>query len=518
MSCPSVELPSKKVTVIKNALTQKIVEFCGKDARPMEIVAGSGFQSLAQFLVRIGSEHGNIDVCRILPHPTTVSRHIPDVKKAVSEKIFPVIRKAMINYECSATTDIWTDDFKKNSFMAMTVHFFDENFFLKKHVLFTSIFGDSNETKKIIKKSGQNIEREMINSFESLGYERELLKKVKFVTDLGSNVVLALKGYHRNDCKLHRLNTILQNTFDSDDVPLIITKTLKICKRIVSHLKQSGKMNKLPKAVVQECDTRWNTNLGMLQSIITQYEQIMELLTVEQRSKWYLDVDLAKEIASFLTPFKEATLSLEGDTYVTSSKILLWWENLSMHLKEENFISSPVKRLVTIAKTFFTQKYEINMENKIACFLDPRYRFLKMLPEDERIDVFNEIKRQLRESCGTTDDEPPTKKSRFAIYEECSGDRKSIDEFEIYMQNADFADYLNTTENKKHLVELFWRNNKEKFPKLYLLAKRSLHVPASSSSSESVFSCSGDTYGKKRTNLKPKNLDDLVFLKKNLEI
>lgn len=38
----------------------------------------------------------------------------------------------MINNECSATTDMWRDDFRKKSFIAMTVHFFDDNFTLKK--------------------------------------------------------------------------------------------------------------------------------------------------------------------------------------------------------------------------------------------------------------------------------------------------------------------------------------------------------------------------------------------------
>lgn len=189
----------------------------------------------------------------------------------------------------------------------------------------------------------------------------------------------------------------MQNTFSSEDVPLIITKIITICKKIVKYLKDSGKTSHLAKAVVQECETRWNTKLGVIESVTRQYDQIKELLTIEQRRKWYFNVDLAKEIVRFLTPFKEVTESLEGDTYPTACKVLLWWENLSMHLNEENFIELPVKSLVRIAKKFFDSKYEINMDNKIACFLDPRYRFLKMLSEEERNEVFHEIKGLLQE-------------------------------------------------------------------------------------------------------------------------
>lgn len=179
MSIEQVELPTKIITEIKKSLTKKLVEFCRKDTRPMEIVSGEGFQSLAQFLVWVGAKHGHIDISTILPHPTTVSRHIADVKETLQEQIFPNVQNAIINNECSATTDMWTDDFKKNAFITMTVHFFDENFFLKKQVLFTSLFGfgEPKEIKKIMKKTGKNIKAEMIKQFEVLGYDREHLKK-----------------------------------------------------------------------------------------------------------------------------------------------------------------------------------------------------------------------------------------------------------------------------------------------------------------------------------------------------
>lgn len=158
------------------------------------------------------------------------------------------------------------------------------------------------------------------------------------------------------------------------------------------------------------------------------------------------------------------------------------------------------------------------MDNKIACFLDPRYRFLKMLSENERNDVYTEIKRLLQEFPQTENYELPStaKKTRFSIFEENSNDLRSCDEFEFYMQNADYSQYLSTEYNKKHLVELFWRNNKDKLPKLFLLAKKRLHVPASSAPSEIVFSAAGRTC-RNRINLKPKNLDDLLFLRNNLE-
>lgn len=516
MSFNQIKLSTRIITEQKKYMTTKIVGFCAKDVRPMEIVSGEGFKSLAQHFVRVGATLGNIDISTILPHPTTISRHVADLKKESLKKLFPIIENAIVNGECSSTTDMWTDDYKKNHFQVMTVHYFDDNFVLNKNVLFTSQFKDT-------VKSGENIMKDVESKFELLGYKREHLKKIRFVTDHGSNMVKALKGrYKRDDCRAHRLNTILKNTFEDDDIPLIFSKILNNCKNIVRYLKQSGKSNRLKSAVVQECDSRWNTKLGMLESVIEQYASISELLTEDQRSKWSFDVDFAQEMVRFLSPFREATKSLEGDTYPTACKVLLWWENISKHLNEKNFTGLPFKKLIRIAKKYFQSKYPVDMDTKIACFLDPKYRFLKMLTVCERNEVFDEIKRliELEElpQPRLEDDlqPPPAKKSRFSIFEESADDAEHFDEFKLYMQMASYSEYLDTKYNKTHSVELFWRNNKNKFPKLSKLAKKRLNVPATSAPSERIFSSAGRVLDSRRTNLKPQLLDDLLFLKENL--
>lgn len=488
----------------------KIGEFCAKDARHIEIVSGEGFRALAQHLVMIGASYGNIDIHSILPHPTTVSRNIFRIHKTLHAEVFPAINQAIESEECSSTTDMWTEKYKNNPFLTMTVHFFDEDFVLKKQVLFTSKYTQRDKT-------GISVLNELMKQFENVRFRSESLKKIHFVTDHGSNMVKALKGlYIRDDCRAHRLNTILANTFESEDVPLVFTKIIKSCKNIVRHLKQSEKMNQLSKTLVQECKTRWNTKLEMIESIICQYAEVMELLPHDLCIKWAFDVALARRVVQFLTPFKEATKSLEGDTYPTACKVLLWWEHLSKHLNEENFECEPMKILGRVATKFFTAKYPIDMNNKIACFLDPRYRFLKMLPKIDRDEVYEEIKLQLEDTPNECEP-PPAKRTRLSCYEEGSEDFRDIDEFEAYMQTANYTEYLHSSQ-KVHLVELFWRSNKNRFPKLYKMAKRRLHVPASSGSSERNFSDAGRVCNKSRANTKPDQLDKLLFLKANMKL
>lgn len=512
-----VNLTTETKGELKRALTKTIVEFCAKDIRPMEIVSGKGFMRLVQHIMSIGATYGNIDISTILPHPTTVSRNVAKVKKEIHQKIFPIIEKAMEKGECSATTDMWTEDYKKKAFITLTVHFFDDKFTLQKNVLFTSFF-------KFKSKTGKNVKKEILRRFTELGYKKKLLVKMRFVTDQGSNVVKALKHpYLRDDCRAHLLNTVLRNTFESDNVPLIFLKTLITCKNIVRHLKQSGKSSELPHAVQQQCETRWNTRLKILNSITKQHPEIRALLTDKQNERWKIDIDLIEDIIVFLTPFEEATKALEGDLNPTANKVLLYWVEISEHLDQSKFTNRAMKLIVEVARKYFISKFKITMDTKIACFLDPRYRFLKMLPDNERDEVYTEVKRVMTDlSISQLNDDscepPPSKKSRFSVFEADLGVLEVEKEFHLYMKTANCSEYLQSDDNKKFFIELFWRANRICFPMLSKLARQRLAVPASSGPSERVFSDAGQYYTSRSTNLKPELLDDLLFIRNNLQM
>jgi hypothetical protein len=64
---------------------------------------------------------------------------------------------------------------------------------------------------------------------------------------------------------------------------------------------------------------------------------------------------------------------------------------------------------------------------------------------------------------------------------------------------------------------IWWKENAENFPLLSLMAKQYLCIPATSVPSERVFSTAGDIVTAQRASLKPKHVDMLIFLKKNLK-
>lgn len=68
------EFLSKPVLLnARSHVIEKCVDFCCKDIRPFETVAGGGFIKLAQELINIGAAYGHLSAEKLLPDPTTIS-------------------------------------------------------------------------------------------------------------------------------------------------------------------------------------------------------------------------------------------------------------------------------------------------------------------------------------------------------------------------------------------------------------------------------------------------------------
>lgn len=63
----------------------------------------------------------------------------------------------------------------------------------------------------------------------------------------------------------------------------------------------------------------------------------------------------------------------------------------------------------------------------------------------------------------------------------------------------------------------WWKKNEIYYPRLSVLAKKYLTIPASSVPAERVFSLAGHLVNKKRARLNPSNIDNIIFMNKNME-
>lgn len=183
-------IPTALQTSLKTILTSKTVEWCAKDIRPFDVIKDHDFKELGQNLIKIGATHGNIKIGDILVNPTTISRNVEKACIELKEKLIPELSEVLQKEMCAATTDMWTDDYRKNSYLTFTVHYFSEEWELKKRILFTALFEKE-------KKTGENIRNQTVKQFKKFGLKKEWFQKLTIVTDQGANVVKAFEQQNR---------------------------------------------------------------------------------------------------------------------------------------------------------------------------------------------------------------------------------------------------------------------------------------------------------------------------------
>ena len=160
-----------------------------------------------------------------------------------------------------------------------------------------------------------------------------------------------------------------------------------------------------------------------------------------------------------------------------------------------------------------------------ACFLDPRFKSLSFLTEEQRESTKAIIEIEAQEIASTTQqaNEPPEKrrcqekKDLMSLLEDVVdvsaedttlyGEGEAKKEIQKYM----FLDA--TTDNPLK----WWLENEKHFPLLARIARKYLCILATSVPSERAFSVAGYVVNEKRACLLPENVNMLVFLAENLD-
>ncbi|CAM4554540.1 unnamed protein product [Leuciscus chuanchicus] len=485
----------------KQKVTEKCVEFCCKDIRPFRSIEGGGFIELAQQLINVGATYGSVAAQDVLPDPTTVSKRCRELATEKRTKLVEQLNDILTEVNSiGMTTDIWTEDYHKLSYLTITCHFVTGTFKMISTVLTTVAFPLEEA------KTGENIRREIIRLLTEYGLDMSLLNKVVWVTDQGSNIISALRPYRRLDCQDHLYNTVMRHALDptqlAQDAPTV-AETLQATKTLVKYVKKTGIAALLSKTIIQMADTRFSTNYAK------------NYVTVQRAggSMPYLQMSLTFLLSS-CNHFMMPSVNLKGDLYPTINVVFLWFERLKRHCNRKT-TDSPYQAIIRERHLIWIlRKVEIQELHKIATFLWPKYSQLRMLSSSERENLHLEVRRQLsdlRTEEATTEGPAPKKAA------------VDFEEWENVPVAADATDEVEKYSTQNHAMQDdrdvlgWWRDQQLNYPKLSVLARGIRAIPASSSSSERNFSAAGRTIEQRRTALKPSTVDAILFLHKNMD-
>ena len=130
------------------------------------------------------------------------------MKTELLPEIKQFIARAMA---CGASTDMWTDDYRKVSYTCITLHFIDEEWNFHSRVICTCAFPNQE------RHTAANIKSELIKQLSDFGLSQVEIDSLVFVSDQAANVPAALARWVHVSCNAHVLNTVLKHTFKKVD-------------------------------------------------------------------------------------------------------------------------------------------------------------------------------------------------------------------------------------------------------------------------------------------------------------
>jgi hypothetical protein len=375
------------------------------------------------------------------------------------------------------------------------------------------------------------------------------------VTDGGSNMVGALglcSFYNRDDCFCHLISSgikyVLHKT-TSKKVSGAFYRYYNEAKEIfdmidsshslAEYSKRAGLNLRLKHSIKQSNDTRWNSLLMMLESILLEYEAILLLCAEKGKQGMLTSIDkvLLETTVGLLKPFADVTKILESTNTPSIQYVIYCRNELLKHLKSCPSDRKSVKNIKKRLLEEIASRMIIKPLYVAAAFLDP-VTCRSMLEDglsEVQIEEGKELIVQLAKrkplpqhppevatpaSCQSAANcQKKIRLSNLLIKKPKASSQISIEtklrrEFSAYME----MEMPEIEEIEDWDVLRFWKDNARMFPHLSFVARIILAIPPNSAKSESDFSEAGQIKTAKRSNLNPERLDQLMLLRENWDL
>ncbi|CAF0804921.1 unnamed protein product [Adineta steineri] len=514
----------------KRSITISCAKYCAFDIRSFNSVHGDGFQQLCQALIDTGYKFGlnkcsKPSVKNLLPDRTNVSRTIKQLAEEYRLKLKDILREDLQHVRLiGLSTDYWKNTYTTDNYLTINIHYTKNDhpvtFMLETRLFVGAKTGES--TVRVIKA--------VLNAYGINPEETHII----YLTDNGSNFISGLQSEVHLRCVCHCLNLVVKHSLE--ECPKI-NALIKASGELVTHFKRCELNCMLTTTLKQQCDTRWNTVYDMLYSIEKNFKEIESILVERKEYGDYIDqIDYAllKGIGDILLTFKKASEQLSSDQEPTLHLVLPWTTKLKNVCETKSADNAVIKQLKKNILTHIEQSMWLTQLHDIATFLHPVSKNLLSYSQKEREEVHKATRTMLKtikaaepnkqhkdvyvvDNVSTPGKTPKRmKKSEscqedvlhdFAQNNESESDaEEDIDEVERYIKAK--VVYMH---NESLLA--WWKKWSINYPQLSLLARSLLGVPASSATSERVFSTSGRILEERRQNLNEDAVNDILLLR-----
>ena len=453
----------------------------------------------------------------------TISRHTGILADEIRREIMSIIMSVLDEGDTfySFTTDMYKTR-NMYSLISLTIHFVDKNLKPWKFVLYAEYFGTRRHTAR-------NILMALDTMIEEVGLSGPNITRVMLL-DNASNNKLAMRlgndDYIALWCAIHTLQLCITDALKVKIGQVRVLKVASKCKAVSKTVRRSEANRDSLKAACVSTNTkfiypvkpggvRWNSKEGNIGSCLLLKPALMHLSCYDIGDTWALSVptarefDVAEAVSKCLQPYKLATKMWEFDRKSCLHQVVKQLYEIKCALEDMMNSSQNVKmfarNLLRQTERRFEKCGTTNKWYAVAHLLDPELKGI-ILREfglyEKTIQDVKEMCQSLAPSDGAQEqtEEPtadPTDDSgesenlsgveRLKKRRRVSGDipnpPSAASRIDIELER-----YLNMEDEKCDDPLDWWRENKGSFQVLRKVAGRVLSIPASSASSERVFS------------------------------
>lgn len=454
----------------------------------------------------------------------TISRHTGVLADEIRREIMSIIMSVLEDGDSfySFTTDMYKTR-NMYSLISLTIHFVDVSLNPWKFVLYAEYFGSRRHT-------AQNILMALDTMMEEVGLNGPSVTRVMLLDNASNNKAamrLGNEDYIALWCAIHTLQLSITDALKVKIGQVRVLKVAAKCKAVSKTVRRSEANRDSLKAACVSTNTRfiypvkpggvrWNSKEGNIASCLALKPALQHLSFYDTGDTWALSVpttrefDIAEAVHKCLQPYKVATKLLEADRKSCLHQVIKQLYEIKCALEDMMNSSQNVKmfarNLLKQTEKRFVKCGSTNKWYAMAHLLDPELKGIIL----KEYGVFEKTVQDVKEMCR---DLEPTPEGAQSQTEEPTADptvetgesqnlsgverlkRRRIVSGDIPNPptaasriDIEMDRYLNMKDEKCDDPLDWWRENKGSFQVLRKVAARIHSIPASSASSERVFS------------------------------
>lgn len=489
------------------------LKFIVKGLHSFDIMDQPPFREFAQMLLKMGRQATNINSILIDSH-CLQNQCVAEV----SEKCrLEIMDKISNNTELYLSFDVWRLD-EKNVCVSCDVNCLDEAF--QRHCF--------NLGSRII-------DVKIDEDLTDITSIRDALKEIIFfyISDLdSSNINFVLDCRHKEylsglelkrknetiDCVCYDLVTILDKL--ANTMPNLIESLNSLCIFLSNEPTTIVSFRALLEQNYNSTFIRFATLLRNAFDFISSSESKDEI----PKHFFNMPFSTLQSLVEFMDPFLNAVHSFCNVNTSTQNGVLLWFKKFQMQCSIDGTESDTLHRIKLTFEELLKNSLKLKTIHKIALFLDPNFKSLKFLKEEERAEIIKAVKNEIKDFSVEASVNAKTVQQHHAEPSTSQDQSTSwlLKNFLEFMDNsvvespidAELNAYLDIKLPEPVDVLYFWQQN-QSAPRLKALARKVLSAPAASMFCRNRFS--GESILDRIAQLNPDDIESVLFLRQNIK-